>query len=103
MQYFLHRRSFRSEVLSFLPNLTILDGEILDEDKIDEEIKSEKGSLNNSINEHSDIGVNRKPRIVTAISLLLSELDCLDDVDEILKEVANRSKKIKTNADLFTV
>jgi len=90
---------FRTEILSLLPNLTIFDGEILDDD-----VKSEKESLNNSINEHSDIDVTRKPRIVTAISLLLSELDCLDDIDEIQKELENRTKKIKdTNADVFTV
>ena len=86
--------------MSYLPNLAILDGEILDEDKLEDD----KDSISTSIHEESDMVSNRKPGIVTAISLMLAELENLDDIEQIQKEVELRAKKVKdSSSDVFTV
>ena len=82
-----------------LPNLTIFDGEILEE-KIDLKDSSRESSISENISENLTI---RKPRIVSAISLLLEELDCFEDLEELKKEIELRGKKIKESSDVFTV
>ena len=92
---------FSSEVLSMLPELTILDGEILDESKV--ELESDKDSPEELCPDEPETGT-RKPQIVAALTLLISELETLEDIQELQKELRNRSAKIKeTNADVFTV
>merc|ERR1712130_73847 len=92
---------YRSEVLSMLPELTILDGEILDEGKM--ELESDKESPEELCADEPESGT-RKPQIVAALSLLIGELETLEDIQELQKELRNRSAKIKeTNADVFTV
>ena len=82
-----------------LPNLTIFDGEILEE-KIDLKDSSRETSISENISENLSI---RKPRIVSAITLLLEEIDCLDDLDELKKKIELKSKTIRDNSDVFTV
>ena len=82
-----------------LPNLTIFDGEILEE-KIDLKGSSRETSISENISENLSI---RKPRIVSAITLLLEEIDCLDDLDELKKKIELKSKTIRDNSDVFTV
>ena len=82
-----------------LPNLTIFDGEIL-EKKIDLKDSSRETSISENISENLSI---RKPRIVSAITLLLEEIDCLDDLDELKKKIELKSKTIRDNSDVFTV
>lgn len=82
-----------------LPNLTIFDGEILEE-KIDLKDSSRETSISENISENLSI---RKPRIVSAIALLLEEIDCLDDLDELKKKIELKTKTIRDNSDVFTV
>lgn len=82
-----------------LPNLTIFDGEILEE-KIDLKDSSRETSISENISENLSI---RKPRIVSAITLLLEEIDCLEDLDELKKKIELKSKTIRDNSDVFTV
>ena len=82
-----------------LPNLTIFDGEILEE-KIDPKDSSRETSISENISENLSI---RKPRIVSAITLLLEEIDCLDDLDELKKKLELKTKTIRDNSDVFTV
>ena len=82
-----------------LPNLTIFDGEILEE-KIDLKDSSRETSISENISENLSI---RKPRIVSAITLLLEEIDCLDDLDELKKKLELKTKTIRDNSDVFTV
>jgi len=89
---------YRNDVLAALPELTILDGEILESDKSTTQTEFTK-SLKSS--EDDTLGP-RKPNTVMAISLLLQELDNPSDLDEIKKTLKARLRKIK-ETDIFTV
>jgi len=89
---------YRSEVLAALPDLTILDGEILERPQTENYTKSLKSSKSS---EDETIGP-RKPNTVMAISLLLQELDHPSDLDEIKKTLKSRLRKVK-ETDIFTV
>jgi len=89
---------YRSDVLAALPELTILDGEILESDKSTTQTEFTK-SLKSS--EDETLGP-RKPNTVMAISLLLQELDNPSDLDEIKKTLKARLRKVK-ETDIFTV
>ena len=114
---------FREQILSILPHLQVLDGEMLlneDEDEIsdDEEMKIDDAEGENLTDEEiidasgskkchfSSYLLNsetlRKPNIVTAMSLLIQELDNLDDIEELNTLLAMRSKKIQ-RSEVFEV
>jgi len=92
--------NYRREILQILPELSILDGEILDSS---ESRRTSKSSTKHSINSDETICIPKKPNTVMAISLLLNELENPDDLDEIKKTLKVRLKKIKETTDIFTV
>lgn len=113
---------FREQILSILPHLQVLDGEMLlneDEDEIsdDEEMKIDDAEGENLTDDEIAASGSkkrtffslknfpetlRKPNIVTAMSLLIQELDNLDDIEELNTLLAIRSKKIR-RSEVFEV
>ncbi|CAG5111924.1 Oidioi.mRNA.OKI2018_I69.chr2.g6195.t1.cds [Oikopleura dioica] len=103
---------YREQILSILPQLQVLDGEMLmhheedddDDEKSDVEEDMEGHDADGETDEQeADVSVTlRKPNIVTAMSLLIQELDHLDDIDELTTLLSMRSKKIREN-EIFEV
>jgi len=98
---------YREQILSILPHLQVLDGEMLlndDEDEIsdDEDMKIDDAEDENGTDQEIDAETLRKPNIVTAMSFLIQELDHFEDIEELNTLLTMRMKKIR-QSEVFEV
>ncbi|CBY13742.1 unnamed protein product [Oikopleura dioica] len=75
-----------------------------DEDEIsdDEDMKIDDAEDENGTDQEIDAETLRKPNIVTAMSLLIQELDHFEDIEELNTLLTMRMKKIR-QSEVFEV